>query len=199
MFQRFCATHHSATVAAWRSPRRRKSHTNSAGIRSCNQRAAQHADELAEHPEQRVPDLMDRDVEAVEPTVAFGVQRQHDPVERKERRQGEPQAALHLAAYLDTSSATSTRPNGALTCTPCTAPFTCRNISRAIATPSASAASFPRSLTFRMRASTSSGTRSEEHTSELQSRLHLVCRLLLEKKKKRQQDSTSDDTKKSTH
>src|SRR2546422_5498198 len=30
--------------------------------------------------------------------------------------------------------------------------------------------------------------RSEEHTSELQSRLHLVCRLLLEKKKKRQID-----------
>src|SRR2546422_11756292 len=28
--------------------------------------------------------------------------------------------------------------------------------------------------------------RSEEHTSELQSRLHLVCRLLLEKKKKEQ-------------
>src|SRR2546429_764802 len=27
------------------------------------------------------------------------------------------------------------------------------------------------------------GLRSEEHTSELQSRLHLVCRLLLEKKK----------------
>src|SRR2546429_6931097 len=35
----------------------------------------------------------------------------------------------------------------------------------------------------------SSGTgpaRSEEHTSELQSRLHLVCRLLLEKKKQAQ-------------
>src|SRR2546429_1258692 len=29
----------------------------------------------------------------------------------------------------------------------------------------------------------SSSSRSEEHTSELQSRLHLVCRLLLEKKK----------------
>src|SRR2546429_3283175 len=28
-----------------------------------------------------------------------------------------------------------------------------------------------------------SASRSEEHTSELQSRLHLVCRLLLEKKK----------------
>src|SRR2546422_6875236 len=43
------------------------------------------------------------------------------------------------------------------------------------------------------RCSTSPGTtsrsttssRSEEHTSELQSRLHLVCRLLLEKKKKK--------------
>src|SRR5439155_7780008 len=30
----------------------------------------------------------------------------------------------------------------------------------------------------------SQGVRSEEHTSELQSRGHLVCRLLLEKKKK---------------
>src|SRR2546422_4484530 len=34
------------------------------------------------------------------------------------------------------------------------------------------------------------GHRSEEHTSELQSRLHLVCRLLLEKKKK----STSNES-----
>src|SRR5687768_18356416 len=32
-------------------------------------------------------------------------------------------------------------------------------------------------------ASSSRCSRSEEHTSELQSRLHLVCRLLLEKKK----------------
>src|SRR2546422_8292739 len=31
--------------------------------------------------------------------------------------------------------------------------------------------------------------RSEEHTSELQSRLHLVCRLLLEKKKKNERAS----------
>src|SRR5438105_8460382 len=30
------------------------------------------------------------------------------------------------------------------------------------------------------------GTRSEEHTSELQSRVDLVCRLLLEKKKERE-------------
>src|SRR5437870_10935366 len=34
-------------------------------------------------------------------------------------------------------------------------------------------------------ASRSSNARSEEHTSELQSRGHLVCRLLLEKKKTR--------------
>src|SRR2546429_1907247 len=33
--------------------------------------------------------------------------------------------------------------------------------------------------------------RSEEHTSELQSRLHLVCRLLLEKKKKRRERSAA--------
>src|SRR2546422_2581050 len=35
----------------------------------------------------------------------------------------------------------------------------------------------------RRSAATAGGCRSEEHTSELQSRLHLVCRLLLEKKK----------------
>src|SRR2546422_5387749 len=34
-----------------------------------------------------------------------------------------------------------------------------------------------------LNASNKRRTRSEEHTSELQSRLHLVCRLLLEKKK----------------
>src|SRR3989442_10927517 len=35
--------------------------------------------------------------------------------------------------------------------------------------------------------------RSEEHTSELQSRPHLVCRLLLEKKKKKYQVDTSSN------
>src|SRR2546422_6367262 len=35
----------------------------------------------------------------------------------------------------------------------------------------------------RRRAALLEAVRSEEHTSELQSRLHLVCRLLLEKKK----------------
>src|ERR1041385_1150853 len=37
------------------------------------------------------------------------------------------------------------------------------------------------------------GDRSEEHTSELQSRLHLVCRLLLEKKKKMHELHKSSD------
>src|SRR2546422_1571414 len=37
----------------------------------------------------------------------------------------------------------------------------------------------------RHRARGPGGRRSEEHTSEIQSRLHIVCRLLLEKKKKK--------------
>src|SRR2546422_8388626 len=43
--------------------------------------------------------------------------------------------------------------------------------------------------------------RSEEHTSELQSRLHLVCRLLLEKKKKKlitSRNRMQDDNRHST-
>src|SRR2546422_2564609 len=53
-------------------------------------------------------------------------------------------------------------------------------------------ANFPCRIAFRVSAKVDSRTildqngaetRSEEHTSELQSRLHLVCRLLLEKKK----------------
>src|SRR2546422_4321177 len=36
--------------------------------------------------------------------------------------------------------------------------------------------------------------RSEEHTSELQSRLHLVCRLLLEKKKHNSRPATVNST-----
>src|SRR6478752_10874057 len=41
-----------------------------------------------------------------------------------------------------------------------------------------------------------SAPRSEEHTSELQSRLHLVCRLLLEKKKHKQKTLPSLKQKK---
>src|SRR2546421_9158880 len=41
-------------------------------------------------------------------------------------------------------------------------------------------------------------TRSEEHTSELQSRSDLVCRLLLEKKKKKKQKMTDTITSNST-
>src|SRR5690349_22975955 len=38
------------------------------------------------------------------------------------------------------------------------------------------------------------GVRSEEHTSELQSRRDLVCRLLLEKKKKKRKDEKTRQT-----
>src|SRR5258705_8658968 len=41
----------------------------------------------------------------------------------------------------------------------------------------------------------SAATRSEEHTSELQSLRHLVCRLLLEKKKKKNAVSTGANPK----
>src|SRR2546427_9474225 len=42
------------------------------------------------------------------------------------------------------------------------------------------------------RQSSSQHSRSEEHTSELQSQSNLVCRLLLEKKKKNHSQSTTD-------
>src|SRR5256884_5635874 len=48
---------------------------------------------------------------------------------------------------------------------------------------------------FKEAVDTYSRKRSEEHTSELQSRLHLVCRLLLEKKKKNnKRDTHSSET-----
>src|SRR5690606_40290492 len=40
----------------------------------------------------------------------------------------------------------------------------------------------------------SNGSRSEEHTSELQSRENLVCRLLLEKKKKKKRENPESST-----
>src|SRR5207253_5731916 len=42
-------------------------------------------------------------------------------------------------------------------------------------------------------------TRSEEHTSELQSRGHLVCRLLLEKKKKKKKQKNNKNNKPSNN
>src|SRR2546422_8279518 len=56
---------------------------------------------------------------------------------------------------------------------------TCRSMSLALK-PGSSA----RTETWLSSSRTTRSPRSEEHTSELQSRLHLVCRLLLEKKKK---------------
>src|SRR5256884_2730602 len=47
-------------------------------------------------------------------------------------------------------------------------------------------------MRFRQRRNVDLPHRSEEHTSELQSRLHLVCRLLLEKKKHLHIDSVCE-------
>src|SRR6266487_7064235 len=41
-----------------------------------HQRSAEEADELSEHTEQGMPDLVDREVEAVEPAVVAGVENQ---------------------------------------------------------------------------------------------------------------------------
>src|SRR5438445_10185202 len=49
------------------------------------------------------------------------------------------------------------------------------------------ASSIPEHLDVRI-----NGQRSEEHTSELQSRQYLVCRLLLEKKKKKKRTKQTD-------
>src|SRR5690348_17901640 len=58
-----------------------------------------------------------------------------------------------------------------------------------------SCSSSPRSITIMCSPLTCPHIRSEEHTSELQSPVHLVCRLLLEKKKKRTtQNHVSDIT-----
>src|SRR5258708_21713997 len=50
----------------------------------------------------------------------------------------------------------------------------------------------------RSRRSRGPGSRSEEHTSELQSPDHLVCRLLLEKKKKKKEKMISNNQIKKT-
>src|SRR5687768_18174325 len=62
----------------------------------------------------------------------------------------------------------------------CSSASATTNLSRA---PKSRISCSPFSMRYRRRFR-STINRSEEHTSELQSRLHLVCRLLLEKKKK---------------
>src|SRR2546422_8410880 len=76
-------------------------------------------------------------------------------------------------------------------CSPCVLPPAAKK--QAHATMPAGTARLAIAPTLTHRAiSTPMLTRSEEHTSELQSRLHLVCRLLLEKKKKNRKAKSSD-------
>src|SRR5690348_18202232 len=71
-----------------------------------------------------------------------------------------------------------------LTCCRIRMPRHPRNHGRCASTKLASSASTPNCRTL-SGDSRRSSSRSEEHTSELQSPVHLVCRLLLEKKKKK--------------
>src|SRR5438876_9068750 len=74
-------------------------------------------------------------------------------------------------------------------------PYTTLFRSRAIASSSATRLVAPMTLegltALSLEIRTNRSTRSEEHTSELQSPVHLVCRLLLEKKKKKKTTLTT--------
>src|SRR6266550_2987022 len=59
-----------------------------------HQRAAEEADELSEHTEQGMPELVDREVEAVEPAVVAGVENQEPAVHREHGGEGEARASL---------------------------------------------------------------------------------------------------------
>src|SRR5256886_14482392 len=59
-----------------------------------HQRAAEEADELSEHTEQGMPELVDREVEAVEPAVVAGVENQEPAVHREHGGEGEARAPL---------------------------------------------------------------------------------------------------------
>src|SRR5256714_15338985 len=54
-----------------------------------HQRSAEEADELSEHTEQGMPELVDREVEAVEPAVVAGVENQEPAVHREHGGEGE--------------------------------------------------------------------------------------------------------------
>src|SRR3989442_3736117 len=59
-----------------------------------------------------------------------------------------------------------------------------KEVAESVAVPLEEAINGVEGLMYMKSVAASDGSRSEEHTSELQSRPHLVCRLLLEKKKK---------------
>src|SRR3989449_6152643 len=59
-----------------------------------HQCAAEEADKLSEHPEQGMPELVDREVEAVEPAVVAGVENQNPAVHREHGGEGEARAPL---------------------------------------------------------------------------------------------------------
>src|SRR5207237_5347024 len=69
------------------------------GHEELHQRPAQGADELPEDSEQRVPDLVDREIEVVEPTVVVGVEHERRAVNREHGAQSLPGASLAGGAH----------------------------------------------------------------------------------------------------
>src|SRR2546426_4029310 len=59
-----------------------------------HKRSARDADELSEYTEQGMPELVDREVEAVEPAVMARVENQEPAVQREHGGEGEARAPL---------------------------------------------------------------------------------------------------------
>src|SRR2546423_1194970 len=65
-----------------------------AGLEARHQRPAEEADDLSEHTEQGMPELVDREVEAGDPAVVAGVENQDPAVHREHGGEGEARAPL---------------------------------------------------------------------------------------------------------
>src|SRR6266436_8595060 len=119
-------------------------------------------------------------------------------------KRSRPKKPSHYTSSI--SPITSARATSATACTTKISPAGARSTSRATPTCCCGSRTHGRSSPPRrvncarisanaQNARRCSPVRSEEHTSELQSRLHLVCRLLLEKKKKKKNKGTNTITK----
>src|SRR4051794_2826769 len=86
------------------------------------------------------------------------------------------------AATRSRSRAAGTPPSGGGV--PPSSTSTCRTVGSPSTSSARTSSAPPSSLPRSVRSTSRTEPRSEEHTSELQSPVHLVCRLLLEKKKK---------------
>src|SRR2546422_7189714 len=105
-------------------------------------------------------------------------------------RSAEPDTLCRTAGAAGAGAAGGSEPCGSIAWLTCPPGPSCRPC----AGPARPRSGSPSPCTARAVGWRAAPRRSEEHTSELQSRLHLVCRLLLEKKKKQQAQATSTAT-----